>query len=68
MITHSVAVFLLAYLRTVQAQATICLATYGGVATRYISSAIELKQFFLDLASVGRISFGVQACITDTSK
>ncbi|CAF9936274.1 MAG: hypothetical protein ALECFALPRED_006750 [Alectoria fallacina] len=33
MITSSVAAFVLAYLRAVQAQATICLATYGGVAT-----------------------------------
>ncbi|CAD6591452.1 MAG: hypothetical protein ASARMPRED_005395 [Alectoria sarmentosa] len=33
MITSSVAALVLAYLRAVQAQATICLATYGGVAT-----------------------------------
>ena len=51
MITYSVAALLLAYLRAVQAQATICLATYGGVATRYISRATELKQFFLELPS-----------------
>lgn len=47
MITYSVAAFLLAYLRAVQAQATICLATYGGVATRYVSRATEPKQPFL---------------------
>lgn len=51
MIKYSVAAFLLASLRAVEAQATICLATYGGVATRYISSATELKQLFLELPS-----------------
>lgn len=49
MITYSVAALLLAYLRAVQAQATICLATYGGVVTRYVFFATELTQIFLEL-------------------
>lgn len=51
MITYSVAAFLLSYLSAVQAQATICLATYGGVPTRYISSASELKHSSFEFTS-----------------
>lgn len=64
MITYSVAAFLLTYWRAAQAQATICLATYGGVATRYISRASELKQSFLELSSSRLYIFQRQACLS----
>ena len=48
MITYSVTAFLLAYFRVVQTQATLCLATYGGAATRYVP-----EYSFIELWSVG---------------
>ena len=56
MITYSVAALLLAYFGTVETQATICLATYGGVATRYVSS-LKLFLFELPIRSLSIVHF-----------
>ena len=64
MVTYSVAAILFAYVRIVEAQATICLATYGGVATRYVCR--RAGHFSVSVSYLGLYFFYVESCLEES--